>query len=111
MDRKGILRITRLIIPLFFIGLALCSPHVSWAEESPLPLSQIVLTDVNGQEFSDGILLDNFEYVNNPDTMGWELIDFWSPYSYVWNCPPSLYLNTVLDSEHGSGSKVKKHFP
>ena len=65
MDRKGALIITCLIIPLFFIGVALCSLHVSWAEESPLPLSQIVLTDENGQEFSEGILLDNFEYWNN----------------------------------------------
>ena len=59
--------------------------NVTEAQEWPSQELQIMLPDENGQEFSDGILLDNFEYWNNPDKMGWKIIDFWSPYSYIWN--------------------------
>jgi len=107
MDRKKALSITCLIIPFFFICVLLCFIHLSQAEEYPPPLSQtlseIVLTDVNGQEFSDGILLDNFEYWNSPEQMGWEFINLCYPYPYssAWH-PTYLNLNNLLDFDEGS---------
>jgi len=118
MDKKGFLKesfhlkrsfhtitclsITCLIIPLFFLGmLQLFIINVTEAQEWPSQKLQIMLTDENGREFLDGILLDNFEYWNNPHKMGWKIIDFWSPYTYIWNYS-SFYLNAVLDFEEGS---------
>ncbi len=119
MDKRGFLKesfhlkrsfhiiarlcITCLIIPLFFLGMwQLFIINVTEAQEWPSQKLRIMLTNENGREFSDGILLDNFEYWNNPDKMGWKIIDFWSPYSYIWNYSSFSYLDNVLDFEEGS---------